>query len=212
MPSQKLSWTENKGENMEKILAASNNPNKIREIKAILGDMYQVLSLKEAGVESDPEETGKTFAENALIKARAGMKASGMPCIADDSGLCVEALHGAPGVYSARYSGEGATDEKNNALLMKNLEGVTDRRAKFVSAIAMVFPDGRTVTAEGECPGTVIDEHRGNNGFGYDPYFLVEEYGKTFAELSGDIKNRISHRARALEKFRKLITEMKGKE
>ncbi|MGN0989049.1 MAG: XTP/dITP diphosphatase [Eubacteriales bacterium] len=195
---------------MEKILVASNNQNKIREIKAILGDMYEVLSLKDAGVVSDPEETGATFEENAYIKAKAGSDASGMACIADDSGLCVEALDGAPGVYSARYSGEGATDEANNALLMKNLKGIENRRAKFVSAIVMVFPDGQVVRARGECPGVVIDEHRGNNGFGYDPYFLVEEYGKTFAELPAEIKNEISHRAHALQQFRREICAVKG--
>ncbi len=195
---------------MEKILVASNNQNKIREIKAILGDMYEVLSLKDAGVVSDPEETGTTFEENAYIKAKAGADASGMACIADDSGLCVEALDGAPGVYSARYSGEGATDEANNALLMKNLKGIENRRAKFVSAIVMVFPDGQVVRARGECPGVVIDEHRGNNGFGYDPYFLVEEYGKTFAELPAEIKNEISHRAHALQQFRREICAVKG--
>lgn len=188
-----------------KILVASNNKNKIREIKQILGDIFEPVSLAEAGVESDPEETGETFLENALIKARSGMEVSGMPCIADDSGLCVNALNGAPGVYSARYSGEGATDEKNNELLLKNMENAADRSACFRSAIAMVFPDGREITAEGECPGVMIYEERGNNGFGYDPLFLVEEYNKTFAELSGEIKNQISHRAHALQAFREKI-------
>ena len=190
-----------------KILVASNNKNKIREIKQILGDIFEPISLSEAGVVSDPEETGETFLENALIKARSGMEVSGMPCIADDSGLCVNALNGAPGVYSARYSGEGANDEKNNELLLKNMEGVTDNRACFKSAIAMVFPDGKEITAEGECPGVMIREYRGTNGFGYDPLFLVEEYGKTFAELDGEIKNVISHRAHALQSFREKLKE-----
>lgn len=188
-----------------KILVASNNKNKIREIKQILGDIFEPISLSEAGVESDPEETGTTFLENAIIKARSGMEVSGLPCIADDSGLCVDALGGAPGVYSARYSGEGATDDKNNELLLKNMADITDRRACFKSAIAMVFPDGKVVTAEGECPGVMIYEYRGNNGFGYDPLFLVEEYNKTFAELDGEIKNKISHRAHALQSFREKI-------
>ncbi len=191
-----------------KILVASNNKNKIREIKQILGDIFEPISLSEAGVVSDPEETGETFLDNALIKARSGMEVSGMPCIADDSGLCVLALNGAPGVYSARYSGEGATDESNNELLLKNMEGITDNRACFKSAIAMVFPDGREITAEGECPGVMIREYRGNNGFGYDPLFLVEEYGKTFAELDGEIKNVISHRAHALQSFREKLREL----
>ena len=190
---------------MEKLLAASNNKNKIRELKQILGDIFEVVSLSEAGVVSEPEETGETFVENAVIKATAAMKESGMAAIADDSGLCVNALSGAPGVYSARYSGEGATDEKNNALLLKNMDGITDRRACFKSAIALVYPDGTTVTAEGECPGVILHEGRGSNGFGYDPLFLVEEYGKTFAELDGAVKNVISHRANALKALREKL-------
>lgn len=191
-----------------KILVASNNKNKIREIKQILGDIFEPVSLSEAGIVSDPEETGTTFAENALIKAKAGAAAGEMPCIADDSGLCVYALNGAPGVYSARYSGKGATDAKNNELLLKNMKGVSDRRACFRSAIAMVFPDGRIITAEGECQGVMNDSPRGSNGFGYDPLFLVEEYGKTFAELDAEIKNRISHRAHALQAFRAKLREL----
>lgn len=189
-----------------KVLVASNNKNKIREIKQILGDLMDPVSLAEAGVSSDPEENGCSFTENALIKARAAMEASGMPSIADDSGLCVYALNMEPGIYSARYSGTGS-DEENNRLLLKNMENVDDRRAVFCSAIAMVFPDGKEITAEGTCEGTILYSGRGNNGFGYDPLFYIEEYGKTYAELGSDVKNKISHRAHALNEFRKKITE-----
>ena len=197
-----------------KLVVASNNKNKIREIKQILGDLFEPVSLSEAGIVSEPEETGTTFVENALIKARSAYKECGIACvaaafIADDSGLCLRALDGAPGVYSARYSGEGATDAKNNELLLQNIAGKTDRAAVFRSAIALILPDGREVVAEGECPGIIIDDARGSNGFGYDPLFLVEEYGKTFAELDGEVKNRISHRAHALQNLRKKLEEMK---
>jgi len=198
---------------MDRILVvASNNKNKIREIKQILGDMFEPVSLAEAGFVSDPEETGSTFLENAVIKAKAAAEVSGRPAIADDSGLCVFALNGEPGVYSARYAcedghHENSSDEKNNEKLVRKMQGVEDRRAVFRSAVAVVWPDGRTVTAEGECPGVIIDEARGSNGFGYDPYFLVEEYGKTFAELDGSIKNKISHRAHALAALRKKLEE-----
>ncbi len=192
------------------LVVASNNKNKIREIKQILGDMFEPVSLAEAGIVSDPEETGTTFLENALIKARAAAKAGGKPSIADDSGLCVFALNGEPGVYSARYASKSdgnASDESNNKKLVEKMRGITDRRAVFKSAIALVWPDGKTVTAEGECPGVIIDEARGCNGFGYDPHFLVEQYGKTFAELDGSIKNNISHRANALAALRKKLIE-----
>ncbi len=204
----------NISDNMEKILiVASNNKNKIREIKQILGDIFTPVSLSEAGITSDPDETGKTFAENAVIKAEAASRAANAPAIADDSGLCVYALNGEPGVYSARYAckdgeHENASDEKNNEKLIRKMESITDRRAVFVSAVAVVWPDGKKVVAEGRCPGVITHTPRGSNGFGYDPYFLVEEYGKTFAELDGEIKNRISHRAHALAELRKKLTEM----
>jgi XTP/dITP diphosphohydrolase len=195
------------------LVVASNNKNKIREIKQILGDIFDPVSLSEAGVVSDPEETGKTFLENAIIKAKAACEASGKPSIADDSGLCVFALNGAPGVYSARYAcaegeHENASDEKNNEKLIRKMEGTDDRRAVFRSAVAIVWPDGKTVTAEGECPGVITHDPRGNNGFGYDPYFLVEEYGKTFAELDGSVKNIISHRAHALAQLKNKLAQL----
>ena len=183
------------------LLIASNNPNKIRELKEILGDRFEMFSLKEKGIISDPEETGETFEENSEIKARFALEKSGIATLADDSGLAVEALNGEPGVFSARYSGEDATTEKNNALLLKNMENITDRRAKFVCVITLLFPDGRKIQAKGECHGEILLSPRGTNGFGYDPLFYVPEYKKTFAELTAEEKNAISHRAVALRAF-----------
>ena len=183
------------------LLIASNNPNKIRELKEILGDRFETFSLKEKGIVSDPEETGKTFEENSEIKARFALEKSGLATLADDSGLAVDALNGEPGVFSARYSGEDATTEKNNALLLKNMENITDRRAKFVCVITLLFPDGRKIQAKGECHGEILTSPRGTNGFGYDPLFYVPEYKKTFAELTAEEKNAISHRAVALRTF-----------
>jgi len=185
-----------------KILFASNNAGKIREIREIFGNDFEIVTLREAGIVSDPEETGTTFAENAYIKAESGMKLSGLPCMADDSGLCVEALGGAPGVYSARFAGEPCDNDRNNALLLEKLKGKDNRRAKYVCSICLVFPDGKTVTSEGECSGEIIDEYRGTNGFGYDPLFFVPELNKTFAEATPDEKNARSHRARALKELR----------
>ena len=183
------------------LLIASNNPNKIRELKEILGDRFETFSLKEKGIISDPEETGATFEENSEIKARFALEKSGIATLADDSGLAVEALNGEPGVFSARYSGEDATTEKNNTLLLKNMENITDRRAKFVCVITLLFPDGRKIQAKGECHGEILTSPRGTNGFGYDPLFYVPEYKKTFAELTAEEKNAISHRAVALRAF-----------
>ena len=184
-----------------KILLASNNKKKLSELKAILGYKFEVLSLAEAGVESEPEETGTTFEENAEIKAVSACKASGLPAIADDSGLSVDALGGAPGVYSARYGGKNTNDRKNNELLLKNLENAENRKARFVSAICFCMPSGEKYFSRGECEGTILKAPRGENGFGYDPLFYVEEYKKTFAELDGSEKNKISHRGRALKKI-----------
>ena len=183
------------------LLIASNNPNKIRELKEILGDRFETFSLKEKGIISDPEETGETFEENSEIKARFALEKSGIATLADDSGLAVEALNGEPGVFSARYSGEDATTEKNNALLLKNMENITDRRANFVCVITLLFPDGRKIQAKGECHGEILLSPRVTNGFGYDPLFYVPEYKKTFAELTAEEKNAISHRAVALRAF-----------
>ena len=187
------------------LLIASNNQNKLRELKALLCGRFEVFSLAEKGIISEPEETGTTFAENAAIKATAAMRASGLPAIADDSGIAVDALGDAPGVYSARYCGVHADDAGNNALLLKNMQGEQNRKAKFVCAIALVYPDGRTVSAQGECEGILLEEPRGSNGFGYDPLFYLPQYGKTMAEIPAALKNRISHRAAALQNFMKLL-------
>lgn len=188
----------------EKVLLASNNAHKIKEIKAILGDFFNIVSLRDAGVESDPEETGTTFEENARIKAVAGMKASGMPCIADDSGLEVPALGCAPGVMSARYAGEHGNDEANNEKLLRELENKTDRNARYVCVVCMAFPSGKTLEARGECHGEILKEKRGSGGFGYDPLFYFPQFGKTFAEISAEEKNEVSHRNAALKAFKTL--------
>jgi XTP/dITP diphosphohydrolase len=195
---------------------ASNNRHKIKEIEVFLrelcpndseGNPYEILSLSDIGFHDDIVEDGETFEENALIKARTVAKL-GYIGIADDSGLCVDALNGAPGVYSARYAG-GHDDADNNRLILKNLKDVPaeKRSAHFVSVIACVFPDGREIVARGECLGTMLFDYRGNGGFGYDPLFLYEPMGKTFAEMNAEEKNSISHRARAMEKFAKLFAE-----
>ncbi len=197
--------------NGTKIVAATGNKHKIEEIEAITGKFgFKIITKAEAGVgELDVEETGTTFEENSFIKAEAIMKATGMPAIADDSGLEADALDGAPGVYSARFSGEGATDESNNAKLLKLMENVPDdeRTARFVSVVTICFPDGTVVAARGECPGVLRRSPRGEGGFGYDPLFVPVGYDKTYAEISAEEKNLISHRAKALG-----ILQMKLKE
>lgn len=193
-----------------KVLLASNNGHKIKEIKEILGDFFDVVSLREAGVESDPEETGATFEENARIKAVAGMKASGMPCIADDSGLEVFALDGLPGVMSARYAGGHGDDSANNEKLLRELENASDRSARYVCVICMAFPNGHEIVARGECRGTILKEARGEGGFGYDPLFFFPQFGKTFAEITADEKNEVSHRKAALREFEKIWEKENG--
>lgn len=193
-----------------KVLLASNNGHKIKEIKEILGDFFDVVSLREAGVESDPEETGDTFEENARIKAVAGMKASGMPCIADDSGLEVFALDGLPGVMSARYAGGHGDDSANNEKLLRELENASDRSARYVCVICMAFPNGHEIVARGECRGTILKEARGEGGFGYDPLFFFPQFGKTFAEITAEEKNEVSHRKAALREFEKIWEKENG--
>ncbi len=193
-----------------KVLLASNNGHKIKEIKEILGDFFDVVSLREAGVESDPEETGDTFEENARIKAVAGMKASGMPCIADDSGLEVFALDGLPGVMSARYAGGHGDDSANNEKLLRELENTSDRSARYVCVICMAFPNGHEIVARGECRGTILKEARGEGGFGYDPLFFFPQFGKTFAEITAEEKNEVSHRKAALREFEKIWEKENG--
>lgn len=193
-----------------KVLLASNNGHKIKEIKEILGDFFDVVSLREAGVESDPEEMGATFEENARIKAVAGMKASGMPCIADDSGLEVFALDGLPGVMSARYAGGHGDDSANNEKLLRELENTSDRSARYVCVICMAFPNGHEIVARGECRGTILKEARGEGGFGYDPLFFFPQFGKTFAEITAEEKNEVSHRKAALREFEKIWEKENG--
>ncbi len=187
---------------------ASKNQKKLIEMQKILGDMgVRVLSQAQAGVDLEPEETGTTFEENAVIKAKAVSEAAGLPAIADDSGLMVDALNGAPGVYSARYGGDHAlSDEFRWRLLLRNMEDQEQRAAKYVSVIAAVFPDGRVLTARGECHGEIARAPRGEGGFGYDPIFRLPD-GRHMAEIDLEEKNRISHRAKALEEMRRKLTE-----
>lgn len=195
------------------ICAASNNAGKLKELRRILERMgHEVKSLRELGITLDPEETGTTFAENARIKAEAFCKASGLPTVADDSGLCVDALHGAPGVYSARYAGHHGDDAANNAKLLREMQNVPaeNRTARFVSAVCFLLPDGRELLVEGECPGTVAFTETGSNGFGYDPLFVPDRVGlpdgttientarRSYAELADGEKDAISHRGRAM--------------
>lgn len=181
-------------------LIATHNMKKRDELQRILSPLgVHVLTADEAGVDlTDVEETGTTFEENALLKARSGCKEGKMPCIADDSGLCVDALDGAPGVYSARFAGEHGNDDKNNEKLLSLLSDIPPekRTARFVSTVACVFPDGRELVVRGECEGKIGYEKRGENGFGYDPLFYVGE--RTFAEFTPEEKDAVSHRGNAL--------------
>ena len=194
-----------------KFVLATHNPNKIREMGAILGQFgVEVVSPKELGITVDVEETGSTFAENAMLKAKAICELAKLPAIADDSGLCVDALNGGPGVYSARYGGEGLDDKGRYTLLLQNLRGQTTRAAHFACAICCVFPSGDTLTAEGRCEGAIAFAPMGEGGFGYDPVFLVPEKAKTFSQLTAEEKNAISHRGKALRAFsEKLATYLK---
>lgn len=181
-----------------KLIIASNNKNKIYEIKSILsGRFEQILSLREASIEHETLEDGTTFMENALKKAREIAEISGCAALADDSGICVDALDGAPGIFSARWS--GGDDEANNALLLDRLVGKDDKSAHYTCAIALVYPDGREVCAEGYLYGKIIDTPRGSRGFGYDPLFVPENEQRTVAQMTDEEKNAISHRARALQ-------------
>jgi XTP/dITP diphosphohydrolase len=188
---------------MKRLLIATNNAGKVREIKAILGGFYdELVSLKDIGLDLNVVEDGDTFEQNAVKKAREAAQAAGCSALADDSGLCVEALHGAPGLYSARYAGEDASDEANNVKLLAAMEGIADRCAKFVSVVALVSPDGSVTTANGEVGGIIAHTPSGSGGFGYDPLFFVPELGQTFAEIPAEVKNTLSHRARALAALR----------
>lgn len=185
------------------IVLATHNQNKVKEIRGILSDIFQgcnVLTASEAGAADDVPEDGSTFEENAMIKARSVWK-EGRIAISDDSGLCVNALNGEPGIYSARYAGEPSDTQKNNAKLLRELSGKADRSAYFVCAIACILPNGESFTVRGTVDGVILENARGSEGFGYDPLFLYEPLGKTFAELTKEEKHSVSHRGRALGKL-----------
>lgn len=191
-----------------RLIIASNNQHKLKEIKDILGSRFDsVLSLKEAEIDHETVEDGKTFAENAAKKAREITELTGDFALADDSGLCVDALDGAPGIYSARFCGRHGDDEANNRLLLQKLEGVENRAAHFTSAVALSTPSGEIITAEGYFYGEINHGAKGSNGFGYDPLFYLPEYGKTSAEIPPELKNKISHRANALKELVKKLDE-----
>ncbi|MDE6241585.1 MAG: XTP/dITP diphosphatase [Anaeroplasmataceae bacterium] len=190
---------------MRTIVIATRNEGKLKEFKELFPNC-EVLSLEDIAYTKEIIEDGKTFEENAIIKAKQVSTETNGIVIADDSGLEVMALDGAPGIHSARYA-SNHNAEANNQLLLKNLVGVTDRRAQFVCVICMYYPDGTYVLAEGKCEGKITEKLMGTNGFGYDPCFYVEEYGKTMAELPLTIKNKISHRAKAIQKLKELTHE-----
>ena len=188
-----------------KLILASKNSHKANEMQAILGDEFELVTQIQAGCgDIDIIEDGDTFEKNAIKKAVTIMNASKNPSIADDSGLCVDALSGSPGIYTARFAGENATDDENIAKLLKALDGVEfeKRTARFVCVIALAIPGEEPITYRGECSGYILTEKHGDNGFGYDPVFFVPEYNKSMAELDGEIKNSISHRFNALEKLK----------
>jgi len=197
---------------MRKIIVASNNSNKIREIKDILNNLpVEILSLNEVGINIEIEENGNTFLENAFIKAEKIFDiSSGTMVLADDSGLAVDSLGGAPGIYSARFSGEHGDSKKNNEKLLNMLRGkdLCDRKASFICAMVLIAENGEVIEVEEKIDGVIIGEERGTNGFGYDPVFYLEDYKQTFAEMESELKNKISHRARALTKLQQEIERL----
>lgn len=201
-----------------KILVATHNRGKLREYAELLADLSSAgqslewVSLPDMGITTEVEETGQTFEENAVLKAVAYARTSGLITLADDSGLEVKALNGEPGIFSARYGGPGLDEVGRYRLLLERLKDVPDERraARFVCVIAVATPDGRVQTATGIVEGRIAHDPRGNNGFGYDPVFFVEEWGKRMAELPSEVKNRISHRARALEALKPLLAALIG--
>lgn len=198
--------------NIKKLVLASRNEKKLKELAAILAPYgIETVSVGKFPTAPEVKETGTTFAENAALKAEAIAAHTGLPTLADDSGLCVDVLDGAPGVYSARFAGEEGNDEKNNNLLLEKLSGLPEekRKASFVCLLALARPDEETVFFEGKCDGVIINEKCGDEGFGYDPLFFSPELGKTFAEAVSAEKHRVSHRGRALNKFTEWLQENK---
>ena len=198
---------------MMKLILASNNAKKMKELRAILSDMdVEILSQREAGCNFEVDETGTTFAENAYLKAKAVFDATGEATVADDSGLMVEALGGEPGVYSARYApgGHDATDKERYEYLLKKMGDTENRKAKFVSSICCLLPDGRIIRTEGECHGRILTGPCGEDGFGYDPVFMPDGYDESMAQLGTEVKNKISHRAHALAKFKEELRKTDG--
>ena len=185
----------------QKLVVATGNAHKLREIAEIFTE-YEVVSQKQMGFDEDVEETGTTFAENALIKARAAAKALSCMALADDSGICVDALGGAPGVYSARYCGYHGDDKKNRDLLLENMKNESNRNAHFTSAIALVYPNGKEVVVEGKTYGKILYKEEGDGGFGYDPIFESDDLKKSFGVATAEEKNAVSHRFRALQALR----------
>ncbi len=191
------------------LLAATGNAHKLRELREIFRDYYHIVPMSAAGFVGPIDENASTFAGNAIIKAEAVCAATGLPAIADDSGLMVDALDGEPGVYSARYAGEHGDDEANNDLLLSRMKGKDERSAAYVCALALKLPNREPIVTEGRCEGILLRERRGKGGFGYDPLFLYEPLGKTFAEVTNEEKNAVSHRARACEAMKKKMEELK---
>lgn len=190
-----------------KLIIASNNAHKIKEIKEILGNSFDtIVSLRESGIDHETVEDGKTFMENAVKKAREIAKISGCPALADDSGIAAHALGDEPGIFSARYAGVHGDDEANNSLLISRLEDKEDKGAHYTCAMALAYPDGKLITAEGYMYGAITKDRRGTHGFGYDPYFVPDGEMRTVAEMSDEEKNTISHRSAAL----KLLLERLG--
>lgn len=193
-------------ENKRRIVLASGNAHKIKEIAQMLPE-YEIVGYKQLGFDFEIEEDGLTFYENALIKAKAVSKALNLPALADDSGICVDALGGEPGIYSARYAGDGV-DEHNNQLLLQKLNGQTNRKAKFVCCMVLYYPDGKIVTATGETHGYIMDKCYGENGFGYDPLFFSDDLQKCLGVASSEEKNTISHRFRAVSTLKEKLGEL----
>lgn len=196
-----------------KFVLATQNKKKLKELSAILGGLgVEIVSEDELGVRIEVEETGETFYENSLLKAKAVMEATGLPAIADDSGLCVDAMNGGPGVYSARFGGEGLDDKGRYMLLLQMMQGQSDRNAHFHCTVTCAFPNGDILSADGDCPGTIAYAPMGDDGFGYNPVFFVPAYRKTFAQMTMDERAAISHRGKALREFKEKLQDYLAKQ